>query len=137
MNSISPDLSHQVRAEVNFLTRGEPKPAVYQYAPPDGVQPIDARRETVDTGRYSLAVWQAGPATAPAVLLAHGWGGRGVQMQSFVAPLLASGYRVVWFDQPGHGDSGRGPVALPVEPTSAITSPFSTNAPFLTRFERL
>ena len=34
-------------------------------------------------------------------------------MGSFVSPLLAAGYRVVWFDQPGHGESGRGPVALP------------------------
>ena len=75
--------------------------------------PVDARRETVVAGTRSLAVWQAGPLAAPAVLLVHGWGGRGVQMGSFVAPLLARGYRVVWFDQPGHGESGRGAVALP------------------------
>lgn len=43
-------------------------------------QPVDARRETVVAGKHSLAVWQAGPARAPAVLLAHAWGGRGVQM---------------------------------------------------------
>src|SRR5437667_6490567 len=76
-------------------------------------QPVDARRETVVAGSRSLAVWQAGPAAAPGVLLVHGWGGRGVQMGSFVAPLLARGYRVVWFDQPGHGESGSGAVALP------------------------
>jgi pimeloyl-ACP methyl ester carboxylesterase len=75
--------------------------------------PVDARRETVIAGNRSLAVWQAGPSAAPAVLLAHGWGGRGVQMGHFVAPLLAGGFRVVWFDQPGHGESGRGAVALP------------------------
>src|ERR1700686_5797120 len=51
--------------------------------------PVDARRETVAVGARSLAVWQAGPLAAPAVLLVHGWGGRGVQMGSFVAPLLA------------------------------------------------
>ena len=75
-------------------------------------QTVDARRETVVAGKHSLAVWQVGPAAAPAVLLVHGWGGRGVQMGSFVAPLLARGYRIVWFDQPGHGESGRGLVAL-------------------------
>ena len=75
--------------------------------------PEDARRERVIAAKHALAVWQAGPSGAPAVLLVHGWGGRGVQMTSFVAPLSAAGYRVVWFDQPGHGDSGRGPVALP------------------------
>ena len=42
--------------------------------------PVDARRETVVAGNHSIAVWQAGPRDAPAVLLAHGWGGRGVQM---------------------------------------------------------
>ena len=92
-------------------------------------QPVDARRETVVAGKHSLAVWQVGPAAAPAVLLVHGWGGRGVQMGSFVAPLLASGYRVVWFDQPGHGESGRGPVALP-DFVRALEALAATHGPF-------
>jgi pimeloyl-ACP methyl ester carboxylesterase len=92
-------------------------------------QPVDARRETVVAGKHSLAVWQAGPARAPAVLLAHGWGGRGVQMGSFVAPLLAAGYRVVWFDQPGHGESGRSAVALP-DFVRALAALASTHGPF-------
>jgi pimeloyl-ACP methyl ester carboxylesterase len=92
--------------------------------------PVDARRETVAADRQSLAVWEAGPAAAPAVLLVHGWGGRGVQMGSFVPPLLAAGYRVVWFDQPGHGESGSGAVALPdfvraVEALAATHGPFA------------
>jgi pimeloyl-ACP methyl ester carboxylesterase len=92
-------------------------------------QPVDARRETVVAGKHTLAVWQAGPARAPAVLLAHGWGGRGVQMGSFVAPLLAGGYRVVWFDQPGHGESDRGAVALP-DFARALEALASTHGPF-------
>lgn len=92
-------------------------------------QPVDARRETVVAGKHSLAVWQAGPARAPAVLLVHGWGGRGVQMGSFVAPLLADGYRVVWFDQPGHGESGRDPVALP-DFVRALEALAVTHGPF-------
>jgi len=91
--------------------------------------PADARRETVVAGKHSLAVWQAGPAAAPAVLLVHGWGGRGVQMGSFVAPLLAGGYRVVWFDQPGHGDSGSGAVALP-DFVRALEALAVTHGPF-------
>jgi pimeloyl-ACP methyl ester carboxylesterase len=75
--------------------------------------PVDARHETVEADGRKIAVWQAGRPGAPAVLLAHGWGGRGVQLGSFVVPLLERGYRVVWFDQPGHGESGRGPVGLP------------------------
>jgi pimeloyl-ACP methyl ester carboxylesterase len=77
------------------------------------VQPVDARRDTVVAGKHLLAVWQAGPAWAPAVLLVHGWGGRGLQMGGFVSPLLAAGYRVVWFDQPGHGENPRRAVGLP------------------------
>jgi len=91
--------------------------------------PVDARRETVVAGTRSLAVWQAGPLAAPAVLLAHGWGGRGVQMGSFVAPLLARGYRVVWFDQPGHGESERGAVALP-DFVRALEALAATHGPF-------
>lgn len=91
--------------------------------------PVAARRETVVAGSHRLAVWQAGPAAAPAVLLAHGWGGSSVQMGSFVAPLLARGRRVVWFDQPGHGESGHGAVGLPdfVHATEALAE---THGPF-------
>jgi len=75
--------------------------------------PAAARRETVLSDAGRLAVWQSGPANAPAVLLVHGWGGVGAQMGSFVAPLLARGFRVLWFDHPGHGESDGRQVALP------------------------
>jgi pimeloyl-ACP methyl ester carboxylesterase len=91
--------------------------------------PVDARRETIVAGKHSIAVWIAGPADAPAVLLAHGWGGRGAQLGSFVAPLRARGYRVVWFDQPGHGESGKGRVALP-DFVRAVEALFATHGPF-------
>jgi pimeloyl-ACP methyl ester carboxylesterase len=90
---------------------------------------IDGRREAVASGSHSLAVWHAGPAGASAVLLVHGWGGRGEQMASFVDPLVASGHRVVWFDQPGHGDSGRGQVALP-DFVRAVQTLAATHGPF-------
>ena len=90
---------------------------------------ISARRDTVVAGDRSIAVWQAGAPAAPAVLLAHGWGGRGAQMASFVAPLRDRGFRVVWFDQPGHGESDSGRVALPdfvrtIEALDASHGPF-------------
>jgi len=75
--------------------------------------PAPARRDTILTPVGHVAVWQAGPATAPAVLLVHGWGGRGAQLGGFVAPLMERGFRVVWYDQPGHGDSDGRRVALP------------------------
>lgn len=45
----------------------------------------------------------------PVVYLVHGWAGRGSQLAGFVEPLVASGYRVVLFDAPSHGDSAPGP----------------------------
>lgn len=42
----------------------------------------------------------------PAVLLMHGWGGRGGQLTAFATPLLQAGCAVVAFDGPAHGASG-------------------------------
>ena len=39
----------------------------------------------------------------PAVLLVHGWSGRGAQLGAFVQPLVDAGHRVVTFDLPAHG----------------------------------
>lgn len=64
---------------------------------------IDARASRVEHRGRRLAVWRWGSADAPAVLLAHGWGGRMLQLQSFVQPLLRAGYRVIGYDQPAHG----------------------------------
>jgi alpha-beta hydrolase superfamily lysophospholipase len=65
----------------------------------------DGRAATlIDRGRR-LATWQWGPDSAPAVVLAHGWGGRAAQMRHFVYPLRAAGLRVIAYDQPAHGSS--------------------------------
>lgn len=53
-----------------------------------------------------LVGWRWGPMDGPKVLLAHGWGGRGAQLRSFVAPLLSRGYTVLTYDAPGHGMTG-------------------------------
>lgn len=45
--------------------------------------------------------------SGPAVLLIHGWAGRGAQLGAFAAPLVAAGYRVIAVDLPGHGDDAR------------------------------
>ena len=64
---------------------------------------IDARGGyVVHKGRH-IMTWRWGAADAPAVLLAHGWGGRAAQMRAFVFPLLAAGYSVIAYDQPAHG----------------------------------
>jgi pimeloyl-ACP methyl ester carboxylesterase len=64
---------------------------------------LDAHSSFVEYGGRSLATWRWGPLDAPAVLLAHGWGGYAAQMRGFVPRLLAEGYRVIAYDQPAHG----------------------------------
>jgi len=41
----------------------------------------------------------------PGILFVHGWNGRGVQFCHFFETLLDSGYRVVTYDGPAHGES--------------------------------
>lgn len=67
-----------------------------------------ARRLTVGP---RLAAWSFDPEpgaarpAAPAVLLLHGWEGRGTQLGRFADPLVREGYRVIAIDLPAHGES--------------------------------
>lgn len=86
-------------AERLFLT--PPRPAIGETA----LDLIDARSELLTHKARAIATWEWGwkSSRAPAVLLAHGWGGQAAQLRGFVFRLLADGYRVVGFDQPAHG----------------------------------
>jgi pimeloyl-ACP methyl ester carboxylesterase len=68
---------------------------------------VDAKSSTlVHKGRHIATwTWGARSTEAPAVLLAHGWGGNAAQMRAFAFPLLQAGYRVIAYDQPAHGVS--------------------------------
>lgn len=66
---------------------------------------IDARSSVLEHKGRHIAMWRWGSRDAPAVLLAHGWGGNAAQMRAFVFPLLQAGYRVIAYDQPAHGVS--------------------------------
>ncbi len=63
----------------------------------------EARAFTVWSEGERLAAWTFGE--GPAVLGVHGWEGDAAQLARFVAPLVASGRRVVLFDLPAHGAS--------------------------------
>src|SRR5829696_4187192 len=52
-----------------------------------------------------LAAWRFGNPLRPAIVVSHGWGGRGAQFRAFVPALLQAGYQVVVFDHIGHGSS--------------------------------
>jgi pimeloyl-ACP methyl ester carboxylesterase len=64
---------------------------------------LDAHAGYVEYRGRNLATWRWGPRDAPAVLLAHGWGGYAAQMRGFVPRLLTEGFRVIAYDQPAHG----------------------------------
>jgi pimeloyl-ACP methyl ester carboxylesterase len=70
------------------------------------------RAKTVATPFGNIATWRIGDAHRPAVVLCHGWGGRGAQLRAFVNALLAAGYQVILFDHLGHGKSQHERAAL-------------------------
>lgn len=61
-------------------------------------------KRMLDVNGRSVATWAWGH--GPRVILVHGWGGYGAQMQGFVEPLARQGFEVVLFDAPAHGVSG-------------------------------
>jgi pimeloyl-ACP methyl ester carboxylesterase len=54
-------------------------------------------------------VWGYDWGEGPLVYLVHGWGGSTGDFKFIAANLVASGFRVVAFDAPSHGNSGPGP----------------------------
>ena len=104
---LAPELAGAA-AERLFLT-----PPRSRYAGASAMDLIDGRSALVEHKGRPIATWQWGTNDAPAVLLAHGWGGNAAQMRPFVWPLLAAGYRVIAYDQPAHGVSGGRLTGLP------------------------
>ena len=72
----------------------------------------NARCRTVAHATGPVAVYEWGPAAAPAVVLVHGWELRANYWRAWVQPLLAAGHRVVALDGPAHGASGGRQVTL-------------------------
>ncbi len=87
-------------------------------------------REIIERGRNYRLPFEGGELavttwgnSGPAVLLMHGWGGARAQMTGFVEPLLSSGFRVVAYDQPAHGESdGRITNLLEIAPTMDLVT---------------
>jgi alpha-beta hydrolase superfamily lysophospholipase len=98
LSAVAPGMAARLAAQLWFRP---PRPRIH---------PVS--REFMKTGNHStmlvknrpVAVWTWG--TGPTVLLVHGWGGYGGQMQAFVVPLVRAGYQAVIFDAPAHGASG-------------------------------
>lgn len=91
---VSVDLAARMAAELFLSTQRRPRP--------QRELELLARAEPLALGAGAVG---HSFGDGPAVLLAHGWGGRGAQLGAFVEPLVQSGYRVVMYDAKGHGDA--------------------------------
>ena len=73
---------------------------------PAGVAHVRVSHVTLDEG-VAVRVAESGSASAPPVLLVHGWGASVYMWRDWFAPLARDGYRVVALDLPGHGLSDK------------------------------
>lgn len=96
LSAVAPTLAARV-AERLFLA-----PPHYPQPAHEAAALASARSIVVEAGT-PITTWTWG--RGPAVLLVHGWGGRGGQLAGFVPALVANGYSVIAFDAPGHGQS--------------------------------
>jgi pimeloyl-ACP methyl ester carboxylesterase len=80
-------------------------PPRYAHTPQEIELLRTARGFVVHVGLARIAAWRFGDEGRPAVVMSHGWGGRGAQFRHFVAPLVDAGFQVVLFDHEGHGMS--------------------------------
>ena len=65
----------------------------------------NGRRVSIATPIGKLAAWQFGDRWRPAIIMSHGWGGRGAQFREFIQPLIDTGFQVWLFDHVSHGMS--------------------------------
>lgn len=94
-----PDMAGRLAYRLWFSTQRYPEPVRERH------WTAAAQIDSVAWQGRHLIRYQWGRPEAPAVLLVHGWNGRGPQLGAFAAPLNDAGLRVVAFDAPGHGRS--------------------------------
>lgn len=94
---VQPNLA--VRLLVFLFLRPRRRPISYLDQLPDGAEPIRIFHNLLQLKGYQ---WGRGDKT---VLLVHGWESHLGHMLPLVQPLVSSGYKVIAFDGPGHGQS--------------------------------
>jgi len=94
---IHPNLA--VKLLVFLFLRPRRRPITYLDQLPDGAEPVTIVHNLLQLKGYQ---WGKGDKT---VLLVHGWESHLGHMLPLVQPLVSSGYRVIAFDGPGHGQS--------------------------------
>jgi len=116
-NVRNPMIGLLLRAELALMSAVAPQRAAdiaaRHFSTPPRFEHTPRERELLSTGeRYDvasrhgrIAAWRYGRSDRPAVVLVHGWGGRGAQLGAFTPALLDAGYQVILFDHIGHGHS--------------------------------
>jgi len=80
-------------------------PPRFAHSAPERALLASGRGFVVKSPEGRIAAWRFGERDRPAVILTHGWGGRGAQLRAFVPALVEAGYQAVLFDHTGHGHS--------------------------------
>jgi len=96
--ALAPRLAARVAYRIWFTPTRFPTP-VYEQTAMKSAEMTCHRIDDMNIACYS---WGR---SGPAVLLVHGWSGRGTQLYAFVEPLIDHGFRVLSFDCPAHGRS--------------------------------
>ncbi len=99
LGPLSPGLAGRLAYRLWFSTRRFPEPSR------EAQWLAQAQTDSIAWQNRPLVRYQWGNPAAPAVLLIHGWSGRGTQLGGFAASLNAAGLRAVAFDAPAHGRS--------------------------------
>ena len=78
-------------------------PPLHAHTPPELRHLQRGRQVSITAPMGKLAAWQFGDRWRPAIIMSHGWGGRGAQFREFVQALVDAEYQVWLFDHVGHG----------------------------------
>ncbi|HUP50176.1 MAG TPA: alpha/beta hydrolase [Thermoanaerobaculia bacterium] len=106
LSRLSPAASSRVAFEL-FRTPRRFRVPAREEALLGGAEPFEVRLSP----STSVKAWRWGE--GPAVLLMHGWEGRGSQLAALAGPIAGAGFSAVTFDAPGHGSSSGRTSSLP------------------------
>lgn len=98
VSGVAPDLACSMAIRI-FSRPGRPRPETWQR---ELLGSMTRGCTTVTRKRVATYVWGR---SERRILLCHGWGARASHMGAFVQSLIESGFQVVAFDAPAHGDS--------------------------------
>ncbi len=97
LDVVAPSLAERLAARLFLTPRRVPSPT----SEAASRQRADRESRLVASHMITVRSWGAGPA----ILLLHGWEGRGTQLGALAESLAREGYRVIAPDFPAHGDS--------------------------------